>query len=141
MRRDPVSQKAEPAFQGFRSSFLVVPYVEGEGGLRPAVKPLQCPAAGPGEVCGISLQGFRHRATGPVEWLQKARCRVHGYFTLYPCGQVPHGRHRVAPVEPGGHVVDAAEGEAACTEWKEGIPSGGAGCRGQPAVAPRAGRR
>jgi len=81
----------------------------------------------------VSLAGFRQRATGALEWLQKGHCEKHGGFTIYPSGQVPYGRESVAPVEPGGQAVIAG-GESESLVWSDGFLPGSAGCRGRPAV-------
>ncbi len=102
---------------------MVVASVERKEGLEPPVKPRQCPRAPAGAVCRVSWQGWRKRATGAVRRLRKARCRGHErYFTVYPCGQVPYGRRRVAPVEPGGRAVVVEAGEARSEAWREGLP-------------------
>lgn len=117
-----------------RQSFVTVAYVERGSRLRPEIKPQACPRAEAGEVCQVSWQGGRRRATGAVRWLQKARCVQHGGFSVYPPGQVPYGRRSVAAVGVGGQPVAVEAGVAPSEAWREGLPGGGAGCRGGPAV-------
>ncbi len=89
---------------GLSRPFVSAPYVEEDGRWRP-VRVTECPY---GEGCRISHHDCRPRKTGPGHPLAVKRCHVHGrYFTVYPPGQVPYGRQRIAPVTSAGLAVGA----------------------------------
>jgi hypothetical protein len=106
----------EPAGSASRP-FVVTPYHPDQDGVMQPDRPIFCFHRDPGgEGCDLVVDHLRERKTGPCFPLTVLRCRVHGgAFTLYPPGQVPYGRRRVAPVGLDGQGV----GEAGTTsDWR-----------------------
>ena len=104
---------------GLSRPFVSAPYVEEDGRWRP-VAVLECPY---GEGCRITQHDYRPRKTGPGHPLAVKRCHMHEhYFTVYPPGQVPYGRQRIAPVTSTGLLVRA---ESETARWRRSLPRGG----------------
>jgi hypothetical protein len=113
--QEPLCHGSEPGGEGRRErAFVCAPYVADEHGrMRPLGKVTQCPFAAAGEECWTHRNGFRGRKTGPCFPIQVMGCRVHECgFTVYPMGFDPYGRVRLAPVDAGGSMLEAPEGEA-----------------------------
>ena len=116
---------------GLSRPFVSAPYVEEDGRWRP-VAVSECPY---GEGCRITEHDYRPRKTGPGHPLAVKRCHVHmHYFTVYPPGQVPYGRQRIAPVTSAGLLVRA---ESETARWRRSLPRGGGRRSPGPLVADR----
>src|SRR5260221_5223061 len=96
--------------------FATVPCVPGGAAvLEPAVMPLSCVQASPGDpACVIVVHHTRERKAGQQIPVTVAQCRTHRRaFTLYPLGHVPYGRLAVAPVTLDGQMVLSTHSEPA----------------------------
>ncbi len=89
---------------------MVTPYAaDSEGFFRPE-RPSSCCLAALGVVCQLVVSHWRARKTGPQHPLLVMRCRDHGRaFTVYPCGHVPYGTTRIAPVTEGGSPLSTSD--------------------------------
>ena len=77
------------------------------------VLPRRCVHAGPSETCSLYIDHHRPRKTGPCFPLAVVGCSRHrlGCYTLYPPGQVPHGRQAVVSCSPAGPLLRNADGQ------------------------------
>jgi hypothetical protein len=71
------------------------------------VMPNVCMESTPqGAACGITVDHYRERSTGPCFPIAVLRCRTHHVgFTAYPPGHVPYGRVAVVQLSPSGQEV------------------------------------
>jgi len=98
----------EPSCQS--RPFICTPYVAGRGGRLCAKIPDRCPtrACSPCTTtdCGLRVEHYRPRKTGPPHALAVVRCRTHGCaFTLYPPGYAPYRRQSVLRVSYDGSSI------------------------------------
>ena len=116
MQKQSVPQVEIEVEGGLSRPFVCSPYVQESGRWRP-VKVCECPY---GEGCRITSHDYRVRKTGPEHPLAVKRCHLHErYFTVYPPGQVPYGRQRIAPVTSSGFLIDA---EPPPARWRRSLP-------------------
>jgi len=86
---------------------------DGQGTLVPEI-----PGRGPcsdwdERVCRLASDHDRERKTGPGFSIRVMRCRVHRHgFTLYPPGQVPYGRKRLAAMAFDGTLEQCEEADS-----------------------------
>ena len=87
---------------------MVTPYAADRAGIFRPERPSSCCWAPQGVTCRLVVSHRRTRKTGPCHPLLVMRCLDHKRaFTLYPCGHVPYGRHRVAPVSEDGALLNS----------------------------------
>lgn len=72
-----------------------------------AVLPRRCVWAEGSEGCGVRVDHYRARKTGPRHAVAVVGCVVHarGRYTLYPPGHYPYGREAAAPCSASGSVL------------------------------------
>jgi hypothetical protein len=92
---------------GRKRIFATAPYEADASGVLVPVLPDRCVLAGPGEVCSVFVDHFRHRKTGPRFPLAVVGCTVHREqrYTLYPPGHIPYGRQAAVACSPSGSLL------------------------------------
>lgn len=94
--------------------FAIAPYEPDETGVLRVVLPQRCVFAARAERCGLFVDHYRDRKTGPCFALAVVGCGHHplGRYTLYPPGHTPYGRQALVPCSPSGPLLcDASTGQ------------------------------
>ncbi len=106
-----------------REGISFAPYVLVGDGATPAMAVQavpRCPWAVKGELCLVTRDGRRRRATGPGFPLQVMKCATHSHFTVYPMGWAPYARTAVAPVSIGGDPL-RAQAASPLAKWRRTV--------------------